>query len=94
LSLKKPFQPISSGTIASITSNAMKRFDISPKFCGAHCNRGAGVSLYWRMCLCAEEVCEIGKWNNVNTFTTHYQRLDAHYKASEGIHNLVHNTSQ
>jgi hypothetical protein len=46
------------------------------------------------MGLSAEEVCETGKWKNVNAFTTHYQRLDADYKASEGIHNLVNNTSQ
>ena len=46
------------------------------------------------MGLSAEEVCEIGKWKDVNAFTTHYQRLDAHHKASEGINNLVHNTSQ
>ena len=40
LSLKKPFKPISSGTIATITSNVMKRFDISPKFWVAHSTRG------------------------------------------------------
>ena len=94
LSLKKPFKPLSSGTIATITSNVMKSFDISPKFWGAHSTRGAGVAFYRRLGLSAEEVCEIGKWKDVNAFTTHYQRLDAHHKASEGIHNLVHNTSQ
>ena len=72
----------------------MKSFDISPKFWGAHSTRGAGVAFYRRLGLSAEEVCEIGKWKDVNAFTTHYQRLDAHHKASEGIHNLVHNTSQ
>ena len=72
----------------------MKSFDISPKFWGAHSTRGAGVAFYRRLGLSAEEVCEIGKWKDVNAFTTHYQRLDAHHKASEGINNLVHNTSQ
>ena len=81
MSLKKPFKPLSSGTIATITSNVMKSFDISPKLWGAHSTRGAGVAFYRRLGLSAEEVCEIGKWKDVNAFTTHYQRLDAHHKA-------------
>ncbi len=70
MSLKKPLNPISSGTIASIPSNVMKRFDISFKFWGAHSTRGAGRAFYRRLGLSAEEVCEIGKWKNVNAFTT------------------------
>ncbi len=61
LSLKRPFKPISSGTIASITSNFMKKFDIFPKFRGAHSTRGAVVAFYRRWGLSAEQVCEIGK---------------------------------
>ena len=94
LSLKKPYRPLSSGSIATITSNIMKRFDISPKVWGAHSTRGAGVSLYRRLGLSADEVCEIGKWKNVTSFAAHYQRLEAHHKAGEHIESLVHNASQ
>jgi hypothetical protein len=93
LTLKKPFKPLSSGSIATITSKVMNRFDI-PKVWGPHSTRGAGVCLYRRLGLTADEVCEIGKWKNVTSFTAHYQRLEAHSRAGEYIEGLVHNSSQ
>ena len=41
----------------------------------------------------SEEVCEIGKWKNVQAFSSHYLRLGAPLVASQKIMGLVHKTS-
>ena len=79
LSLKPPYKPLSSDTIASITKNILESFNIPSKFWGAHSTRGAGVGLMKRLGLSGEQVCEIGKWKGSEAFVAHYQRLGAQY---------------
>ena len=49
--------------------------------------------MYKKLGLTSEEVCEVGKWKNVNAFTAHYSRLGASTRASGKILELVHNVS-
>ena len=49
--------------------------------------------MYKKLGLTSEEVCEVGKWKNVNAFTAHYSRLGASTRASGKILDLVHNVS-
>ena len=93
LTLEKPTRPLSAGSVASITKRGLSKFGIDCKVWGAHSTRGAGVAFYKKLGLSAEQVCEIGKWKDVNTFASHYQRLDSHFSAAEKITKLVHNTS-
>ena len=77
LSLRSPFKPLTADAIGSLTKNALQSFGIPSKIFGAHSTRGAGVNFMKKLGLSSEEVCEIGKWKNVEAFSAHYQRLGA-----------------
>ena len=79
--------------MGGITKGLMTKYGIPPNVWGAHSTRGAGVLLYKKLGLTSEEVCEIGKWKNVQAFHAHYLRLGAPQEASQKICDLVHNTS-
>jgi hypothetical protein len=50
--------------------------------------------MYKSLGLSSEEVCEIGKWKNVQAFSQHYLRIGAHKVASQKILPfLVHKVS-
>jgi hypothetical protein len=91
--LKPPYAPLSNNTVGSITKKVLSKFGIDTSFWGPHSTRGAGVQLYKKLGLNSEEVCEVGKWKNVNAFTAHYSRLGASNKASQKINHLVHTVS-
>jgi hypothetical protein len=91
--IKPPYAPLSNNTVGSITRNLLQQFGIPTSFWGPHSTRGAGVQLYKKLGLSSEEVCEIGKWKNINAFTAHYSRLGASEKASLHIGQLVHKVS-
>ncbi len=92
MTLEKPFRHLTAGTIVSITSSCLARFDIDTKDWGATSTREVGVTFYKNLGLSAEEVCEIDKWKDINTFTAHCQRLEAHMAAAKKD-DLEHNTS-
>jgi hypothetical protein len=91
--LKPPYAPLSNNTVGSITKKSLIKFGIDTSFWGPHSTRGAGVQLYKNLGLNSEEVCEVGKWKNLNAFTAHYSRLGASTKASQKIGHLVHTVS-
>ena len=45
--------------------------------------------LYKELGLSNEEVCELGKWKNLQAFSTHYLRLDAVKKAENLLTNSL-----
>ena len=50
--------------------------------------------IYKELGLSSEEVCELGKWKNLQAFSTHYLRLGAVKKAESLLTNsLVHKIS-
>ncbi len=59
LSLKPPYKPLSSVSIASISEKVLESFEfnIPFKLWGAHSTRSAGVGLMKRLGLSGEEVC-------------------------------------
>ena len=79
--LKPPYQGLSSDAINGITKNFLKRLGLDMSHWGAHSTRGAGVNFYKAQGLHPEEVCEIGKWKNLQAFTQHYLRVGAVQKA-------------
>ena len=91
--LKPPYAPLANNTVGSITKNCLLSLGVNTTFWGPHSTRGAGVQLYKKLGLSSEEVCEVGKWKNVNAFTAHYSRLGASTKAGEKINHLVHKVS-
>ena len=60
---------------------------------GAHSTRGAAVSMYKSLGLHSEEVCQLGQWKDIKSFTSHYLRLNASEKASGVLSGLVHKIS-
>ena len=92
ISLQPPFSALSANTLGSITKKALARYNISPDW-GPHSTRGAGVQLYKSLGLSSEEVCQLGVWKNVQSFTSHYLRLNAASRAVEALTGLVHNSS-
>ena len=93
ITLHKPFKTLSSNTIGSLTKRLMTQYGILPGVWGADSTRGAGVLLYKKFELTSEEVCEIGKWRNLQSFSAHYLRLGAPIVANQKISALVHKTS-
>ena len=91
--LKPHYAPISNNTVRRITRNILKSLGINTAFWGPHSTRGAGVQIYKKLGLTSEEVCEVGKWKNVNAFTAHYSRLGASTRASGKILDVVQNVS-
>ena len=71
VSLKRPFKPLSANTVGSLTKEILSKYGIPTQVWGAHSTRGAGVLLYKRLGLTSVEVCEIGKWKNVQAFSAH-----------------------
>ena len=65
ITLKKPFYALSANTVGSLTKALLAENGIPTQIWGAHSTRGAGVLLYKSLGLTSEEVCEIGKWKNV-----------------------------
>jgi len=49
--------------------------------------------MYRRLGVCGEDVCELGAWKNGQAFTQHYQRLDAHERATEAVLGMEHKSS-
>ena len=43
--------------------------------------------------LTSEEVCQIGQWKDVNSFSSHYLRLNAAQRAGESVQNLAQKCS-
>ena len=77
LSLARPFRALGSEAIASVTKRFLSSCGVRMDVWGPHSTRGAGVAFYRKLGLSSEEVCELGKWKNVSTFASHYQRLGA-----------------
>ena len=60
---------------------------------GPHSTRGAGVLLYHRLGMPADQVAQLGRWKNRGAFQEHYLRLDAPDVAAQKIGDMVHNDS-
>ena len=61
---------------------------------GAHSTRGAGVGMYKSLGLPSEQVCEIGGWKDIQSFSSHYLRLGAARGAAASLQkNFVHRSS-
>ena len=43
--------------------------------------------------LSSEEVCQLGGWKDVNSFTSHYMRLNAAERAGDAVGEVVHKSS-
>ena len=93
LTLSKPYGPLSSNTVGSITKRLLHTFGISTAHWGPHSTRGAGVTFYRQLGLPADEVCEIGKWKSTEAFSKHYSRLGATKSARVSLERFVHNVS-
>ena len=93
LSLARLFKGLRSAAIGSIAKEAFRKFGINTNIFGPHSTRGAGVCMYKRMGLSAENVCEIGQWKSVTSFAQHYQRLKSVNIASAALKHFVHNAS-
>ena len=89
--LVKPYVPLTSNTIASITKTILQQFHL--QHWGAHSTRGAGVKMYKKMGMGVEQLCELGKWKNLDAFSKHYLRMDAHTGAQSFLQALVHTAS-
>ena len=84
-----PHQGLSADRIASITQKELARLGVDTTVFGAHATRGVGVSIYKKLGLSSEEVCEIGAWKNVSAFSAHYQRLGAQQKAGSLLFSVL-----
>ena len=96
LNLHKPFKPLTSDRIASLTKGALLELGLS-KLWGAHSTRGAAVAFCKRQGLSNEQIAQLRKWKDIKTFTEYYMRLQATQKATEVLRFLpfseVHNVS-
>ena len=79
--------------IESLTKAVMAKHGVPTRFWGPHSTRRAGVRLYHQLGLSVEQVCEIGRWKNLQAFTNHYLRVDSSEAVSSALSNLVHNVS-
>ena len=84
LGLVKPYVPLSSNTIGSLTRGILHKHGIPIQEFGPHSTRGAGVAMYKNLGLSSEAVCEVGKWKNMGAFQAHYLRLNAADAAGGG----------
>jgi hypothetical protein len=92
-SLHPPFTALKANTLGSLTKQALTKLGVNTCVWKPHATRGAGVTMYKKMGLTSEQVCEIGKWKNVAAFSSHYLRLGATNIASHNISQLVHRVS-
>ena len=88
-----PHKPLCANSIGSLTKGALQKLGIDTTFWKPHSTRGAGVTMFKRLGMSSEEVCEVGKWKNVNAFNSHYVRLGASDVVGEKIGTMVHNVS-
>ena len=92
VSLNSPFTALNANSLGSLTKKVMQKFGIPPEW-GPHSTRGAGVQFFKNNGLTSEEVCQIGQWKDVNSFSSHYLRLNAAQRAGESVQNMVHKSS-
>jgi hypothetical protein len=92
VALVAPFAPLSANSLGSLTKRILQKYGVPPEW-GPHSTRGAGVQFFKQAGLSSEEVCQIGQWKDVNSFTSHYLRLNASRSAGESVQNLVHKSS-
>ena len=92
VALQPPFKPLTANSLGSLTKKIMCKFGIPPEW-GPHSTRGAGVTFYKKAGLSSEEVCQLGQWRDVNSFTSHYLRIEASQRAGETVAELVHKSS-
>ena len=93
VSLTPPFLPLKANSIGSITRSGLSTLGVDTSIWKPHSTRGAGVTMMKKLGMSSEEVCEIGKWKNVNAFTGHYLRLNATETLGTRISTLVHKVS-
>ena len=89
-SVVQPFHPISTKTIASITRNMLKTFNVDVTIWDSHSTRGAAVSMLIDLGLTPEEVAEVGDWSSFEAFRKHYLRIQGARKAQDRLSQLVH----
>ena len=92
LSLVPPYKPLTANTLGSLTKRLLTQHGIPPEW-GPHSTRGAGVLMYKKGGLTSEQVCQIGQWKDIKSFTSHYLRLEAAHEAGGAVKRLVHKTS-
>ena len=80
VSLQSPVKPLSADTLGALTKKILQKYGVPPDF-APHSTRGAGVQFFKRQGLSSEEVCQIGQWRDVQSFASHYLRLNAAEKA-------------
>ena len=88
-----PFGPLTANSVASITKKGLKKMGLNVSVWKPHSTRGAAVSMFKKWGFSSEEVCEIGKWKNVQAFASHYLRLGATQKIAHILPNEVHKVS-
>ena len=93
VALKPPFVPLKANSIGSLTRTGLSALGIDTSVWKPHSTRGAGVAMMKNLGMSSEAVCEIGKWKNVNAFTSHYLRLNASQTLSTKISDLLHKVS-
>ena len=93
ISLVPPIVPLKANSIGSLTRNGLNSLGIDTTVWKPHSTRGAGVTMMKKLGMSSEEVCEIGKWKNVNAFQSHYMRLNASKTLGTKISQLVHKVS-
>ena len=59
--LQQPFAPLKSNTVGSITGRHLVECGVNTKVWGPHSTRGAAVTMYKKLGLSSEEVCEIDR---------------------------------
>ena len=92
LSLQPPFKALSANSIGRITKDVLRRHGVSTETFGPHSTRGAGVFMYKSLGLPSEQVCELGRWKNVEAFSKHYLRIGAASSAGKAL-SQAHNVS-
>jgi hypothetical protein len=92
--LQAPYTALTASRIAAVTKVALAKVGVSTKSFAPHSTRGAGVNMYKKWGFSSEQVCEIGKWKNVQTFSAHYMRLNAAQEVERALlNNNVHTVS-
>ena len=84
LALQPPFKALSADSLNRLTKDFLLSQGLSPQW-GAHSTRGAGVAFYKSLGLSSEQVCEIGAWKDVKSFSSHYLRLGAPTQAALSV---------
>ena len=91
--LTPPYTPLCANSIGSLTRKGLQQLGLDISVWKPHSTRGAGVTMFKKLGLTSEEVCEVGKWKNVSAFTSHYLRLGASHTVGDKIHSMLHNVS-